>query len=373
VTYLESRLRDSLRAQVADPPTRPGLPEEVVRRGRRVRRRRRAVLPAGALAVGLVAAGLVAGGERGRDAELLGPALPGGAATARAYLDGLPGAELSNLTYVDGELLEYRDERGSVGGGTAGAPVTSAAMTAGGAVLVTARGLVGYEHATFAFSVLDDRAVSGPVVVTPAGAAAYAVQDDGGWRLVRRDLAGGGVDETVVGGPRTVVAAVGDEVLLDADGGVEAWSPASREVREVGPGRYTAALAGHPGGLVALTLASGCHEVSRLVERPGLWETCDDRPLVFSPGGGLLLASSGSELRVLDALSGEVVRSVDVPLAAVASWAWESDLAVLLLVRRDPGEVVPVRCRVGGGCERAGMPRSVTSRQVLVGATPSRG
>lgn len=370
---LEARLRQSLQAQVATPPQRPALADVVVQRGRRVRQRRRVALVAAVVLAG-TSLGLTHLPGSGSAPEQLA-ATPSPPDSNDEWLADLPAGPPAETPLVVGGLLRTLDRDVDLG-----STPTAAASWKGGVLVATDQGVLRWTSAAARLDVLapaEEVARQG-VVASRSGAVAYMTRIPGaagsGLRRTARQVNGGRLiaefpSSRNTGGPHAppgdVIGFVGDEVLFtvrpdEGDGApaerVEAWNPMTGRTRTVGPGRYTEALAVHTAGLVALTLTSGCHEVSELSQRRGLWSSCEAVPKAFSPDGSLVLAQRDDSLIIVDARTGEGTTVLALPTSDLAAYAWGSNESVIALVRTSSG-LAPVRCAVARGlCERAGPP-----------------
>lgn len=408
---LERRVRDSLAGQVDRVPPTPTLVDDVVRRGRRARSRRTTALCAVAL-VGLVTTAVLVTPRGGGDPSVVvatpGPSPSPSASEVNGYpttpdvaLAALPQGPPPAVPLVVGDALVTGGQLVELGREA----LASAAWRDG--VLVVLRGSAGgdelwrWDAGDRSLERIESEQVVGAVVVDPGGTrAGYVVRrpEGTGTRLHRvvRVVPGAQAPLGTPGGPQVSPAPVGGvegapeghpvgfvgrELVVGVagpeggDGRVEAWDHERGPTRVVGPGRYRAALATHPGGAVALTTtADSCHEVSDLAVRPGWWSTCDAFPLSFSPDGQLLLVAS-EVLAVVTARTGAGARTLPVPMGGYASSGWETATTVLVLLRTERGGVQPVRCRADAdACERAGpeVPRN-GDLPTVVGARPVAG
>lgn len=344
---IEDDLRAALRDRVAAPPHTPALAETVLRRGRRVRARRRAGT---AVAVVLAVVGALS-------LARLDPPAPGPARS----LDGPPrvplftGQDPATLTtWQDGRLRERPlDRELPVLARTDGSVVVTLAGARGGLALLQPDGAL--------VTVADDLE-STAVAVDPTGRRAVVVAGRGSSRVLQElAVPSGEVLRTVAlalplaaaGDPVLPVAYTDLGVLLTVGEGerqrAAVWEHGDGAV--VGGLSYAQALGGSGSrGAFRTTDDDRCRtEVAALTTGGRTWRLCRETFASFSPDGRYVLATDavGRGLVVRDASDGALVREVEVD-GGTRAYGWEDARTTLHTTVKGDRTVV-VRCDVPSG------------------------
>jgi hypothetical protein len=373
MTDLETRLRESLSAQVTETPHVFDLPGTVVARSKRVRRNRALACSAAALSVVAAFAVALVGSPSKPTSLQPGEGPRTGSATRavapQAWDDALlttPTRSVPADVVVGGTL--FRHDPVGHQALNADTVLAAAALPDGGTALIR-RGPDGQQlvvvDASGTVSVRASDVGEGLAVQQGTSTAAY-VDPRRSQLLVMDLLTGSVVASKQVTGRVVPVAWIGDRVLLTlGEGSAERasiWTPATAEVRDIGtPGTYDAALAaGGTGDLVAL--AKGyCVTVSHLTQAGDLWSQCSADDARFSPTGKRVLITESADNQVLTAVVRDAADGTESPALAfpgdgVLSVGWADDDTVTALVRsRESGGVVviAVTCPVDGStCTR---------------------
>ena len=377
---LERDLREELARQVAVVPAPPRLADVALRRGRRARRRRTALVTAAGVGVLLLGLSLT---------SLVAPLSDRRADVAAAPLDGPPRVPL--YLGQTAELLDWPD--GTQRTRSLGDSVVPVAQVPGGLLVVIggtqpALGLLGPDDVAPRV-VVAELAVDGVAVADDGRRAAIVTTSGYSRQLQEVELPSGrvlrsvnlvppvfGTDELVVPAAfsgRAILVNIGegesqrtrlwegnddgvignvDEVLATV-GGADADFSDDRDAL---------------GGRVAFSVRDDrCRtEVHQLRNGDGNpWRLCQETFAGFSPDGRAVLATdaTGRALVVRDADDGDLDRTFEVP-NGVRAQGWESS-STLLYTTTDGPRTVIVRCsiRTGACTQAAALPGSSQTPQ----------
>jgi hypothetical protein len=348
---MEQELRASLARVVESPPTVPVLSENIIQRGRRVRRRRLAVAGAAVAAV-VVAAGLFLIPTRHPVAE---PArlTPRGAPTVAMTYGKSPSSAVVVWPGPERHVVSM-------------AGTTPLATVPGGLLRVSGRDLELVPENSVRRTLVT-QLNSERVAVSADGRRVVVVTFTGGGRrqLQEVDVASGRVLRSVPVGPPLVAGAEplnpafysGDAVMLDTGDGVVRWEPGNDQVVGAVEG-YTKAIGGGRQGALAMSKPDTCDDIGTVRTRFKHWTLCGEDFRGVSPDGAsvLVLSKDLRSVTVNETGDGDVRRTLDLPAAARAI-GWEDDDTFLYTTAGEPQNTV-VRCVVStGGCltvERVG-------------------
>lgn len=366
---LEVDLRDEFARQVAVVPSLPQIADTALRRGRRARRRRAALVAAAGVGVLAVTLSLT---------SVVSPLTDRRADVAAVPLDGPPRVPL--FVGQTAEVLDWPD--GVQRTRSVGESVVPVAQVPAGLLVVIggtqpALGLLGSEDET-ARVVVAGLAGEGVAVSDGGLRAAIVTNGEYGRQLQEVELPSGRVLRSVnlappvfgFGEPVVPAAYSGQAILVNiGEGGAQRtrlWEGNGDEV--VGNLEGVVATVGGAdadfsdardalGGRVAFTVRDDrCRiEVHQLRNGDGNpWSLCRETFAGFSPDGRAVLATdaTGRALLVREADDGDLKRTFDVP-EGVRAQGWESS-STLLYTTMDGPRAVVVRCSINSGaCTQA--------------------